>query len=69
MNFLSLSYAKKIEGILDFWFEYCGPKDWFKKDKYFDKQIKNQFIDLIKDALHGYNNDWKKSLKNLEMKF
>ena len=54
---------EKIEGILDFWFESCGPKDWFKKDKYFDDQIKSSFSDLIKDAVFGYINDWQKSLE------
>ena len=54
---------EKIEGILDFWFESCGPKDWFKKDKYFDNQIKSSFSDLIKDAVFGYINDWQKSLE------
>ena len=53
-----------INKVLSFWFEDCSSKDWFKKDKYFDKQIKKQFIGLIKDALHGYNNDWKKSLES-----
>ena len=56
---------KKIEGILDFWFEYCGPKDWFKKDKYFDSQIKNNFSDLIEDGVLGYINDWQKIFRGL----
>ncbi len=54
---------KKIERILNFWFEDCDPKDWFKKDGYFDNQIKKCFSDLIKDAIDGYINDWQKSLE------
>ena len=55
---------EKIEGILDFWFESCGPKDWFKKDKYFDNQIKNNFGDQIEEAVLGYYNHWAKSLES-----
>ena len=43
-----------INNVLTFWFKDCNLKYWFKKDKYFDKQVKDQFIDLIKDALLGY---------------
>ena len=54
----------EIKRIINFWFEDCNPKDWFKKDKYFDNQIKNNFGDQIKDAVLGYNNDWQKSLES-----
>ena len=54
---------KEKKRVLDFWFEDCYPKDWFKKDKYFDNQIKNSFSDLIEDAILGYINDWQKSLE------
>ena len=54
---------KQIERILDFWFEDCDRKDWFKKDEYFDNQIKNSFSDLIEDALLRYFNHWQKSLE------
>ena len=53
---------KKIDRVLNFWFEDCNPKDWFKKDKYFDYQIKKNFGYLIEDAALGYLNDWQKSL-------
>ena len=53
---------KKIDRVLNFWFEDCNPKDWFKKDKYFDYQIKKNFGNLIEDAVLGYLNDWQKSL-------
>lgn len=53
---------KKIDRVLNFWFEDCNPKDWFKKDKYFDYQIKKNFGYLIEDAVLGYLNDWQKSL-------
>ena len=55
---------KKIVRILDFWFEDCDPRDWFKKDEYFDNQIKNRFSYLIENAIHGYINDWQKSLES-----
>ena len=53
---------KKIDRVLNFWFEDCNPKDWFKKDKYFDYQIKKNFGNLIEDAVLGYLNDWQRSL-------
>ena len=54
---------EKINTVLSFWFDDCGPKDWFKKEKYFDIKIKNNFYDLIEHALLGYINSWRKSLK------
>ena len=54
----------KINRILNFWFEDCNSKDWFKKDKHFDNQIKKNFGNQIEDAVLGYNNDWQKSLKS-----
>ena len=53
---------KEINRILNFWFEDCSSKDWFKKDKYFDNQIKNNFGDQIEEAVLGYYNYWTKSL-------
>ena len=29
--------------VLNFWFKDCAPKDWFKKDEYFDSEVKNNF--------------------------
>ena len=55
---------EKMEKVLNFWFEDCGPKDWFKKDKYFDNQIKNNFGDQIEEALLGYYNHWANSLES-----
>ena len=53
----------KINRILNFWFEDFNSKDWFKKDKHFDNQIKKNFGNQIEDAVLGYNNDWQKSLE------
>ena len=53
---------KNINKILNFWFEGCCPKDWFKKDKCFDNKIKKNFGNLIEDAVLGYYNDWQRSL-------
>ena len=53
----------KINRVLDFWFEDCSAKDWFKKDTYFDNQVKCKFGDLVEDALLGYRNSWRKSLE------
>ena len=53
---------KEINRILNFWFEDCNSKDWFKKDKYFDNQIKNNIGDQIEEAVLGYYNYWTKSL-------
>ena len=48
---------KEINRILNFWFEDCNSKDWFKKDKYFDSEVKNTFGDLVENALFGYINN------------
>ena len=40
---------KEINRILNFWFEDINSKDWLKKDKYFDNQIKNNFGDQIEE--------------------
>ena len=48
---------KQITRVLNFWFNDCVPKDWFKKDKYFDSEVKNSFGDLVEDALCGYLNN------------
>ena len=53
---------KEINRILNFWFEDCNSKDWFKKDKYFENHIKNNFGDQIEDAMLGYYNHCAKSL-------
>ena len=53
---------KKIDRVLNFFFEECNPKDWFKKDQYFDYQIKKNFGNLIEYAVLGYLNDWQRSL-------
>ena len=53
---------KQITRIINFWFNECGPIDWFKKDEYFDSKVKNNFGDLVEDALLGYINNWRKSL-------
>ena len=47
---------KQIISVLNFWFKSCEPKDWFKKDEYFDSKVKNNFGDLVEDALFGYLN-------------
>ena len=52
----------QITRVLNFWFKDCEPKDWFKKDEYFDNEVKSNFGDLVEDALFGYLNDWRKSL-------
>ena len=53
---------KQITRIINFWFNDCVPRDWFKKDKYFDSKVKNNFGDLVEDALLGYISSWHKSL-------
>jgi uncharacterized protein (DUF924 family) len=54
---------KEINRILNFWFEYCQPKDWFKKNIHFDNKIKHDFGELVEDALLGYIRNWQKSLE------
>ena len=38
---------KEINRILNFWYKECNSKDWFKKDEWFDSQIKNNFGEEI----------------------
>ena len=52
---------KEIYTVLNFCFQECNSKDWFKKDKCFDKQIKNNFGEQIEKAVLGYYNHWAKS--------
>ena len=53
---------KQITSLLDYWFKSCAPKDWFKKDKHFDSEVKKDFGDLVEDALFGYLNNWHTTL-------
>ena len=53
---------KKITSVLNLWFKSCEPKDWFKKNEYFDREVKNNFGDLVEDALFGYLNSWHRTL-------
>ncbi len=62
LTLFNLNVEKQITTILNFWFEDCEPKDWFKKDENFDKEVKNKFGNLVTDALLGYANNWRKSL-------
>ena len=39
--------------ILDFWFKECNPKMWFKKDKEFDKLIKDRFKKIFEYCLEN----------------
>ena len=52
----------QITRVLNFWLKDCEPKDWFKKDEYFDNEVKSNFGGLVDDALFGYLNNWRKSL-------
>ena len=45
--------GKQVTNVLNFWFKSCEPKDWFKKDENFDSEVKNNFGDLVEDALFG----------------
>ena len=53
---------KRITSVLNFLFKSCEPKDWFKKDKYFDSEVKNNFGNLVEDALFEYLNSWHRTL-------
>ena len=52
----------QITRVLNFWLKYCEPKDQFKNDEYFDNEVKNNFGDLVENALFGYLNNWRKYL-------
>ncbi|WP_228894222.1 DUF924 family protein [Pseudoduganella aquatica] len=53
------------QDVLDFWFLPIGVKghntqraEWFRKDDAFDAQIREQFGDLVAQALHGGLRHW-----------
>jgi uncharacterized protein (DUF924 family) len=53
--------SDNIKIILNFWFKEHKPKDWFKKNKKFDNEIKDRFIKLIQCALKDALSDWEQS--------
>ena len=56
-------YDANIKHIIDFWFQECKPKDWFKKDKKFDLLIEQRFLKLVENALQNKLKFWKKSIE------
>ena len=55
-------YDANIKHVIDFWFQECKPKDWFKKDKKFDLLIEQRFLKLVENALQNKLKFWKKSI-------
>ena len=53
-------YDANIKHVIDFWFQECKPKDWFKKDKKFDLLIEQRFLKLVENALQNKLKFWKK---------
>jgi len=49
---------KDTKSVLIFWFEECGPKDWFKKNEKFDNKIRFKFNNLIEHALNNRLDFW-----------
>lgn len=49
------------EKVLYFWFEEIENAYWWKKDKSFDLQIKNRFMDLHEKAAHCELSAWRES--------
>lgn len=47
--------------ILDFWFKEAGSKKWFEKDPAFDREIKERFADLLKQAAAAELYTWRTS--------
>ena len=55
-------YNADIKNVINFWFQECKPKDWFKKDKKFDLLIEQRFLKLDENALQNKLKFWKKSM-------
>ena len=55
---------REVNRILNFWFEDCNSKDWFKKDGCFDNQNKKHFCNQIEEAVLGYYNHYTKSIES-----
>ena len=49
-------YDANIKHVIDFWFQECKPKDWFKKDKKFDLLIEQRFLKLVDAFLFHLHN-------------
>lgn len=47
--------------VLDFWFNYCGPEEWFGKDEAFDDKIRETFLHVYEAAKAGELEDWKET--------
>ncbi len=45
--------------VIHFWFEEIEPKQWWVKDKKFDKEIKTRFHDIYKKASVGELVNWR----------
>lgn len=47
-----------------FWFEDCGPDDWFfNKKKSFDTLLRRKFLKLYWEVVRGEHADWRKTPK------
>ena len=47
-----------IPKIITFWFEEITPKQWFKKDDFFDELLRDRFGKLVHDALGARLDSW-----------
>ena len=46
------------EDILNFWFDECRPKQWFKKNSEFDAMLESRFANTVEDAFAKCLDSW-----------
>ena len=51
--------------VIDFWFDYLEPRQWFEKNKKIDDKIRDKFLNLYTDITCGRCREWTKSPKGV----
>lgn len=47
--------------VLSFWFEECGPRQWFAKDPELDETIRRRFLSTYRRAAGGETQHWRRT--------
>jgi len=50
--------ACQAEAVLQFWFETCKPRQWFRRSLSFDAQVRDRFGELTAEAADGGVRSW-----------
>lgn len=55
--------SDSYKDVLHFWFEECGPKDWFRKSDELDQKIRARFLDTYERVASGETEDWRETAR------